>query len=38
MPQYPKTKGSERTMDFCHEWKHEIGLSDLLALRQRLRR
>lgn len=25
------------TMDFRHEWKHEISYSDLLALRQRLR-
>ena len=24
-------------MDFRHEWKHEINLSDLIALRQRLR-
>ena len=25
-------------MDFRHEWKHEINLSDMIALRQRLRR
>ena len=24
-------------MDFRHEWKHEISVSDLLAIRQRLR-
>ena len=26
----------KRNMDFRHEWKHEIGLSDALAIRQRL--
>lgn len=24
-------------MDFRHEWKHEINISDLIILRQRLR-
>ena len=32
-----RKKGSVPAMDFRHEWKHEIDLSDLTALRRRLR-
>ena len=31
-----KGKGREKTMDFRHEWKHEINLSDMIAIRRRL--
>lgn len=29
-------RGSERIMDYRHEWKHEISYSDMLAIRHRL--
>lgn len=30
-------KGCDESMNFRHEWKHEINFSDLMAVRQRLR-
>ena len=30
-------KGVSADMDFRHEWKHEINVSDMIAIRQRLR-
>ena len=38
MPQsIPKRKDVNSTVDFRHDWKHEINVSDMIALRQRLR-
>ena len=33
----PEAKGSEQTMEYRHEWKHEINASDMIAIRQSLR-
>lgn len=33
----PNRKGDRNRMDYRHEWKHEINLSDMLTIRQRLR-
>ena len=33
----PKRKAVSKTADYRHEWKHEINVSDMIAIRQRLR-
>ena len=33
----PKRKVVSKAMDYRHEWKHEINVSDMIAVRQRLR-
>ena len=33
----PKRKAVRKTADYRHEWKHEINVSDMIAIRQRLR-